>query len=317
MNIIFTVCNRNTLAGAQVLAETVIRYQPDSIMYLCWVDTCALPALPDTIQVIDVSDVRIPGFKEMCDRYYDFELVAACRPWFALHIFGNRSIEFDTLTFLAPSSMLVRGIVPMPQEFDLCLTPNITGPLPRDPRLDDKRILNVGMFYSGAWSVRKSEATEKMLQWWASRTFDRAKFDLCNGMCMDQLWLNYAPVWVPQTTMRSNPGWQFGLRSVLSNPLKVVNGIYYAGDEPLISLDFTGLITFDPVWSDHVGLLSENRAFEKLFKEYKKKVEAAKVEIVAGKMGGYGIFPKISEHRLLRKRVAALLYTAVGYIDRF
>jgi hypothetical protein len=316
MNVIFTVCNRETLRGALVLAETVRLHEPNSIFCLCWVDTFPLPMLSNEIRLIDVKDVSIPRFAEMCDRYFDFELVAACRPWFAKFLFESDSWQFDTLTFLTPATILFSEIDPLPIGFDLSLTPNISKPLPKDTRLDDKRILNVGMFNAGAWSLRKSEAVGALLCWWADRTVDRAKFDLCNGMCMDQLWLNYAPVRVPKTTIRNCAGWQYGLRSVLASDLTHENDHYLINGEKLISVDFSGLISFDPVWSDHIALLSVNKVFENLFEKYRKRVHA--FEVGTEKIGNerYGMVPTISKYRLLRKKVITFLHTAVDFIER-
>ncbi len=310
MNMIFTVCNRLTLANALVLADSVNRYEPDTFFCLCWVDTQPVPMLSSDIRIIEVSEVVVPGWKEMCQYYFDFELLAASRPWFASFLFVMEP-EIEILTFLAPTTWLLGSIGSVPSDVDLVLTPNILRPLSANTKLDDKRILNIGMFNAGAWSLRKSENTTDFLIWWSNRTFDRAKFDLCNGMCMDQLWLNYAPVWIPKTNFRRDSSWHYGLRSVPDHHLVSNGEAYWVGNERLISLDFSGLAGFDPVWSTHSSLLSVNTLFRSLFKEYQRKVRAIGIP-VTDIASGYG---KVAVRNIFRERIIALANRAIGFID--
>lgn len=317
MNIVFTVCDRHTLANAKVLADAVSQHEPDVIFYLAWVDTLELPVLSESIKVLDVADAGISDFDQMCARYYDFELLPACRPWFARKI-QELEPAFDTLTFLAPTTYLFESFLKLQTvSADLYLTPNITEPLKKDARLDDKRILNIGMFHAGAWTIRRSRETTMLLDWWAHRTIDRARFDLCNGMCMDQLWLNYAPVWIPETTQLATPAWHYGLWSVLNHKLVSKNNRYLVGDQGLVSADFAGLTGFDPVWSDHVSLLSENAAFGNLYKDYSKKILTQKTSLTDENIPGYGVVVKISKQRLLRRNLVTKLRALNRFIDKF
>jgi hypothetical protein len=314
MNIVFTVCNRFTFANAMALADSVLRYQPGSTFFLCWVDAAPFPVLPAHVNVLSAEKIAIPGWLEICARYYDFELVAACRPWFAKYIFEHQS--FTSITFLAPGVLLMDSFASVvTPEMDLFLTPNISKPIADNPVIDDKRILNIGMFNAGAWSLRNTQSTIDLLNWWAARTFDRAKFDLCNGMCMDQLWLNYAPVWIPQTQFISNPAWHYGLRSVIANKLSFENGRYKVQKESLISLDFTGLAVFDPVWSDHTALLSVDKLFKKLYLEYTATLQNFSSMLDVGNSSAYGIASKISVNRQIRKTLAGKLKNVIKFID--
>jgi hypothetical protein len=314
MNIVFTVCNRYTFANACVLGESVLRHQRDSVFYIGWVDTIPVPAVPERVKTLTIGAIDIPGFQEMCERYYDFELIAACRPWFARFILAHPEMDCESLTFLAPSTVLLREIPA--NDADLVLTPNIPKPLLNSPDLDDKRILNVGMFNSGSWALKKSGQTIKLINWWADRTFDRAKFDLCNGMCMDQLWLNYAPVWVERTAFRNNTEWHYGLRSVLNDKLVFRDGKYEINGRELVSVDFTGLAGFDPVWSDHVGLLALNRAYNRLYKEYQNNVKAYEIDAERN-VPVFGVKAQISKQRLFRKKMIAALDSVTDFIDAF
>ncbi|MCF0059671.1 hypothetical protein [Dyadobacter sp. CY356] len=316
MNIVFTVCNRTQLPNALALGVSVLRHHPDYLFYIGWADKSPISNLPKNIKAISVEKLGIQEWGEMCARYYDFELVAASRPWFAKGIL-KANPDCSSLTFLSPTTILYDAMQEINDPAaDLFLTPNITKPLAASKNLDDKRILNIGMFHSGGWALKPNPVTLKMLEWWAHRTIDRAKFDLCNGMCMDQLWLNYAPVWVEKTTKITHPGWHYGLQSILNKTLTEKNGSFSVENEKLISADFAGMTHFDPVWSNHQMLAHQSPAFKKLFKEYSETVKTFDKGL-PDREPGYGKIPEISDQRLLRKNLTGKLKAITTFIDQF
>ncbi|TLU99171.1 hypothetical protein [Dyadobacter luticola] len=317
MKIIYTVCNRTNLAHALTLAESVSKYQPEAVFYLCWVDPISLPTLPVNIKVLQISDAGIPHWTQMKSDYNSFELLAACRPWFALALLQKHT-NSQYITFLAPTVVLFDNFDSiMNSKSDLFLTPNITSPLAPSHLLDDKRILNVGMFHAGSWILKVSEKTINVLKWWAERTVDRAKFDLCEGMNLDQLWLNYLPIWLPETSIIRNSGWHYGLHSVLNVPLKSESAGFKAGNEKLISVDFAGLDYFDPVWSNHAGLLSQNQAFQGLFKQYRESLKKNHVTLSDLHVPNFGKAVNIKKNRILRNNLAGKLKSLTEFIDQF
>ncbi|MCE7064440.1 hypothetical protein [Dyadobacter sp. CY326] len=316
MNIIYTVCNRINLAHALALADSVLLHQPDHTFYLCWVDTTPLE-LPAHIKLLTIEQANIPEWKRMEANYFNFELLTACRPWFALKLLQLHE-NCESLVFLAPTVWLIKPFQDVVNpDSDMHLTPNIRKPLSPSKLLDDKRILNIGMFHSGSWILKPGEKTGRMLNWWAERTIDRAAFDLCNGKNMDQLWLNYTLVWIPKTTQIAHAGWHYGLHSVLNNDLQIKNGAYLVEGQPLLSLDFAGLDYYDPVWSDHAALLSHNNAFQSLYTNYKSILSKYKKTLPAYTDNGYGKIPDIKKNRILRNNIAARLKSFTAFIDQF
>ncbi|MCE7040073.1 hypothetical protein [Dyadobacter sp. CY312] len=315
MNIIFTVCNRTSLSNALALANSAVQYT-GSVFYLCWVDTIEITNLPSNIRLLPVSSVQLPQWKEMTALYYDFELLPACRPWFAKHLL-NIHPDVNTLTFLSPTVFLYHSLSDIiATDGGMLVTPHITGALERSPILDDKRILNVGMFHAGSWTLNRSAQTLQFLDWWAERTIDRAQFDLCNGMCMDQLWLNFVLVRVHNARQLTHPGWHYGLHSVLNKVIELRGDKYFVSGKPLISADFAGLEFFDPVWSDHAPLLAQSGQFKQLYADYKKVVNSFRKDVPLGKPG-FGRIPDIKPNRLLRKKLANNIKSVTRFIDQF
>jgi hypothetical protein len=317
MNIIYTVCNRTNLAHALALADSVLQHQPNDVFYIGLVDSNTFNDLPRPYQLLTVSELAIPGWENMAAEYFDFELLPACRPWFALELLKKHP-ECSRLTFLSPTIQLKNSLDSLLDgDFEMFLTPNISAPLKKSPILDDKRILNAGMYHSGSWTLRPSEKTAAVLEWWAHRTIDRANFDLCNGMNTDQLWLNYVPVWLPATKTLHDPGWHYGLNAVLNKTLVSKNDGYEVDGQPLVSLDFAGLGYFDPIWSDHGPLVTENKVFQALFMEYQRIVIKKKYELEVSGQPTFGKNPNILPNRLMRKGIAAKLKELTIYIDQF
>jgi hypothetical protein len=165
--------------------------------------------------------------------------------------------------------------------------------------------------------LKPGPLTIQTLQWWADRTVDRAKFDLCNGMNTDQLWLNYVPVWVPDTVQAGHPGWHYGLHAVLNRNLVSAKDGFVVDNQPLISIDFAGLDHFDPVWSDHATLLSKNSAFKQLYSDYKRSLKSFPARAQTDGPPGYGKPAEIKKNRILRNKLADKLKALSAYIDQF
>ncbi|HEV7379489.1 MAG TPA: hypothetical protein VGN64_06830 [Dyadobacter sp.] len=315
MNVIFTVCNRTNLAHALALAKSVMQY-PGNLFYLGWVDYTELAELPAYVKLIRTNEVAIPQWQQMTEQYYDFELVHACRPWFLKHLLQLHPDQ-TSFTFFAPTVYIYNSfesIVSKPAGMQV--TPHITGALTKSSLLDDKRILNIGMFHSGSWVFSRTGESHEFIDWWAERTLDRAKFDLCNGMCMDQLWLNFVLVRIPYAIQITNSGWHYGLHSVLNKKLEVKEQRYVVNGEQLISADFAGLDYFDPIWSDHAPLLQQSGLFKTLYADYKKVVNSFRQFVPQGKPG-FGRNPDIKPNRLLRKKWRANLKSITQFIDQF
>lgn len=315
MNVVFTVCNRTTLGHALTLGHSVMKY-PGYIFYIGWVDNAEIVDVPGFVKVIKVTDLNIPQWKNMTELYYDYELLPACRPWFAKYI-AHKNPDSKSITFLAPTVQLYESMDQIIDEKGgMLVTPHITGRLKQKSILDDKRILNIGMFHSGAWSIKKSEESTRFLDWWAERTIDRAKFDLCNGMCMDQLWLNFTLVRIPDARQMTHSGWHYGLHSVLNKSIELSGDKLLVAGKPLISVDFAGLEVFDPIWSDYVELAEKSPNFKKLHTQYKKVVNEYKKHIPTGKIG-FGIHADIKTNRIFRNKLAGSLRSVTAFIDQF
>lgn len=315
MTCFFTVCDRKQLPEALALGESIRANHSDARFVIGLADRLNLSNTIGKTEIITADQLKISALAEMSNRYYDFEFVHAVRPWFARHLIEQSSPEID-LVFLAPTTQLYQPIDNvLALSGDFLLSPNITQRLPESANLDDKRILNIGMFHSNAWVARKTPDVVKMLDWWCERTIDRAFFDLCNGMCLDQLWLNYAPIHVKNWRLIRNPIWHVGLHNALLHPVKMVNDTQMVGNDRVLTIDFAGIQGFHPVWSDHSQIISDNHGWSVLIRNYREMIKKNRSPAYTG-LSGYGKPAPISPARNFRKSVKSELDQIIRLIDK-
>ncbi len=289
---------------------------PGTRFVIGWIDEDTPHGLPEHIEIIPCHIFADHHWAQMCARYTDIELAAACRPLLGLTL-AERSGEGEQVTFLSPTTSLYRSFDHLDgTRAPMFLSPNIAVPTRPGPGPDDKRILNIGMFHSGAWGLRASEETRRFLTWWSGRTRDRAFLDLCHGMCLDQLWLNYAPVLLDAPLIVRHPAWHIGLHNLSAIRLEYGEDACLADGLPLVSADFCGMTGFHPVWTDHAAAGLAHPAFARLFRRYTADLEAYESYRIPG-LPAFGRPLTAPPFRNLRRSLKSNLERLNEFIDTF
>ena len=317
MKTVFTVCNRHQLRQALTLGESLQKHHPDYRFLIGWTDQLSLVGMPDWAQVIKVEEIDKAPWQEMSHRYYDFELTAACKPFFARHIL-NQAPDSTELVYLAPCTWILGSMDPVlnPSVF-FQATPHRLLPIATPGQLDDKAILNIGMFHAGSWVLHPDGQEKELLDWWCERTSERAFFDLCNGMCLDQLWMNYLPVLFQGVVPIRNAGWHYGLHAMPGHRLSKHQNSYLVNLQPLISVDFSGVECYHPVWSDHAGLADAVDYWAELHTAYRARVAAQKVPSFDTGSIPFGKISVVKPFRKQRKKVIGFLDRVIGRIETY
>lgn len=201
MKLVYTCCSNNYLAQAKILGDSLIAHNPDYTFIICLVDTLH-PEIdysffePHTI--IPISDIPIPEFETIWKRYNIVELntcvkASCCK--YLLHLHANCS----HILYLDPDIMIFDSLSQLEREFetsDILLTPHITTPIPHDGKEPQESVfLNYGIYNLGFIGLKnKSEETNALLDWWEQHTIKRGYIDICNGVFVDQLYMNHAPL---------------------------------------------------------------------------------------------------------------------------
>ena len=212
MPIAFTLCSNNYLAQAKTLGDSLVAHNPNYKFVIGLVDKKSAEFDYDSFsphQVIEAETARIPLFDDLCNRYDIIELNTAVKPFFFKFLFEEHP-EAEGVIYLDPDMMVFSSLEKIYAELDrhsLILTPHILSPIPVDgcePR--ENVFLTFGTYNLGFIAVANKPEGLRFLDWWGERTFSSGYIKTDEGMFVDQLWLNLAPVFFKNVMISLDPG---------------------------------------------------------------------------------------------------------------
>lgn len=234
--LIFTVCQINQLANACVLGDSIKKLHPDYAFQIGLVDD--LNNIPSNLQIsypiIGVNDLPNFGFEEMAKKYTWNELIANCKPFFALYFIqkSKKVIYFDCTSILYNSISFLSEIL---DNQEIILVPQL---LHAGIHPDEKQILNTGIYHSGVFGIKQTSQVSSFLGWWGNNTKNKGFIDLCKGLNADQLWLEHVPALYDNVHILKSDGlnigyWNLPERDIYTNKKNDEN--------KLISVNFKGI----------------------------------------------------------------------------
>jgi hypothetical protein len=218
-------------------------------------------------------ELGIENWKRIAFQYTAFELCCALKPFairaaldrgFATAIYTDSDIHFK-----ASPRLILREF----DHGDVLLSPHILSPIPDDGYLPSGDVFATNGLYNGGFvAVKQSENGQDFLKWWSSKCVKQCYVDVRSGVFVDQLWLNYAPLFFETCVPTRNPGinaayWNLHERVIqYDGTAPLVNG------EPLIFFHFSG---FDPENENALSRYqtrfrsSDYEGLDRLVKEYR------------------------------------------------
>ncbi len=201
MTLAFTICSINYLAQAHTLGDSLRRTNPDYQYVIGLVDklsTANLPAdlVPD-YPMLEVDKIGIPDFQAMCDRYDITELNTAVKPFFIDYFYQNRP-EATAVIYFDPDIIVFQPLIELNKALEtnsLVLTPHTCSPTPDWERPNELHHLNTGIFNLGFIGLRTDQTARAFVNWWKERLVYECRIDLCEGLFVDQHWVNFAPAY--------------------------------------------------------------------------------------------------------------------------
>ncbi|WP_338875737.1 glycosyl transferase [Spirosoma sp. SC4-14] len=213
MTLAFTICSINYLAQARTLGDSLKQTNPDYQYVIGLVDKlngANLPAdLLPAYTMLEVDQIDIPDFKAMCDRYDITELNTAVKPYYIDFFFkhypeATEVIYFDPdIIVFQPLDVLNTNL----KQYSLVLTPHICSPTPDWERPNEQHHLNTGIFNLGFIGLRKDSTSQHFIDWWKQRLAYECRNDLCNGLFVDQQWVNFAPLYYDNVWIEKHMGY--------------------------------------------------------------------------------------------------------------
>ena len=202
MKIAFTICSNNYLAQAKVLIDSINRFSKNCKLYigLCDEKSEMIDYSQYNCEIIEIKNIGINDFDLLWQKYNIIEMNTCVKAsMFKYLIKKNPNAEF--IYYFDPDICTFSDISVLDKEFentfDILLTPHIISPIPMDEKRPNENIfLNYGLYNLGFLGLRASSDTSaQLLNWWEERTLKIGYNQVEKGMFVDQLWINFVPIY--------------------------------------------------------------------------------------------------------------------------
>jgi lipopolysaccharide biosynthesis glycosyltransferase len=201
MNIAFTICSNNYLAQAKTLGDSFLNYNKDIQFFIFLCDE-KLPNFDyedfNEFKLVTYKELNIESIHSLLEKYNIVELntaiKATCFKYIQEHI-----VQVEKIIYLDPDIEVYNSLHILFDELDLndiVLTPHLLKPLHLDSLSPSESLfLNHGIYNLGfiGLNIKKTNSLS-FLNWWEERLFKYCYNDLCNGLFVDQLWINHVPI---------------------------------------------------------------------------------------------------------------------------
>jgi hypothetical protein len=227
--IAFTCCSNNYLAQASILAETLKKENPNYKFYVFLVDRYSnkinYEDFPFTI--IQFEELPIQDVDFMISNYNVIELNTSVKATAFKYLFKHFSpsliLFFDPDIYVFSKLDIIEQYL---ETNEIVLTPHITAPINQGANPNENVFLNFGIYNLGFIGLKNSPNTNDFLNWWESKLLAQCKINPCQGIFVDQLWINHAPIFFQNVFVTKHLGlniapWNLHERTVTKSQNKL------------------------------------------------------------------------------------------------
>jgi hypothetical protein len=245
--IVFTSVCSNYIPKAQVLAESLKRHNPD-VTFIIGLTERSAPAVatecPGCDGVILSSDMGIESFDAFIFKHSIVEASTAVKGHIFLELLRRYPHEQE-FVYLDPDIQVFGPLDELKDALschDIVMTPHLCEPEDELFAIMDNEIcaLKHGVFNLGFLAIRRTEESQRFIQWWSDRLLEFCYADIPGGLFTDQRWMDLAPCFFDVHVFRhagyNVAPWNLSKRKVVFGPdgQPMVNGL------PLRFFHFSG-----------------------------------------------------------------------------
>lgn len=247
MKAAFTICTPTYLPYAKSLGDSIIEHNPDYVFYIFYFDiipTELNASFFSPLALKQIENLGIPSYFELRERYNDFELCCALKPYIAEYILKNEK-KVDAV-FYFDSDILVFNSFEFSEEalsrYPILITPHILESIKEDDFFPkEENIIRSGFYNAGFFAVTNQEISLSFLSWWKQRLFTKCYVKLDASLFVDQIWLTSAVHYFPQIYVLRHPGYNFAYWNFQERDLSKVNGKFVINkSNPLVFMHYSG-----------------------------------------------------------------------------
>ena len=288
---IFTICSYSNLNQAVVLYNSILKNSSINFTFYCYLidDFKGTKSINlESFVLINSTELstQIVEFNEMKTRYNPFELCCALKPYCAAHLIAKS--QPDALTVYLDSDIYFYSdpiaIINEIGTNSILLTPHFISPPTDFIKISELDINNSGLYNGGFFAVSNSVETDQFLSWWMIRMINYCKVDFINGQFVDQIWLNFVPLYFNKVKILKHLGFNFAywnfherLLSKNSDSLFTINAT-----QPLVFFHFSGYRLYR---KDLISIHQDKFKFDdlpeirQLFNDYANELEHNSIKL--------------------------------------
>ena len=250
MDATFTICTTNYLINALTLRDSFLFFNPDDHFFFCVPDQLdddqkeALNSVGiEPYQIIEVDQLNLSCFPNLCKHYNLIELCSALKPFFA-HYLLQKYPDCFRLCYFDCDILIFDSIVYLKDKLwscDILLTPHILSEHSVEDRDMETHILNAGLYNAGFFGLNQSDNANRMLLWWQDRVTTHGYVNFMRGMYADQLWLNFVPLFFQNVRIETHHGCNVAYWNLHERTLDVEGDSFRVNQEyALLFFHFSG-----------------------------------------------------------------------------
>lgn len=219
----FTIISENYLPQAKTLAENFEVFHPEMTFYIFLFKTEASQEIDPfftNLKIIEI-DKNIGEYNELRNRYDNFSLACALKPYASEYLFNN----FDTqgliyldadLYFFSEMTTVLELLSAEGEKDSIILTPHNININQNDYEIDRNiAFLNYGVFNAGFFAIKNTDSGKSFIKWWKRMLRFHCKNEPNKGLYCDQTWLDLVPVLFSENLhILKDPGYNIGFWNV-------------------------------------------------------------------------------------------------------
>lgn len=254
MKIVFTICSNNYLSQAKTLGDSLMKYNPDYkfIIGLCDKKNELVDySFFEPYEIIEVEELNIPNFDWMIYNYYIIELNTSIKSFF-FQYFIQKYKDLETIMYFDPDIKIFNKLSFIEDELQdkaALLTPHILSPIPLDKKTPQEiNFLNYGIYNLGFLAIKPCESACKMLEWWSERMAVQCFDRVAEGLFVDQLPMNFAPIFFEKVCASHSPGYNYAYWNFHERKVTIKDGEYFINQQyPLVFLHYSSFKPSQPI----------------------------------------------------------------------
>jgi len=272
----FTVVSRNYLHFAKTLVNSILTNNPGAKCFVVLCDEMGdLDLSQEPFEVISIRDLDIKNIDDFIFRYSILELNTAIKPYVIELLFNE---GWHKVVYFDPDIKVyqeLKGLNSLLDEYQIILTPHLTGFLDDEKKPGELEILQSGTYNLGFIALKNTEQTVVFVKWWQEKLYKDCVVDIPKGLFVDQKWMDLVPAIFDNVYINRNEGWNVAYWNLHHRHVLNSDDGYRVNGQPLMFFHFSGFSPKTNSFSKHQNRFtrkSVSEAVKQICSDYEKNL---------------------------------------------